>query len=160
MPSLLTGVLLLLPVLLASAGVVQAQIQEAQAEAAATAAGDSGGSDIETTGDIASASIISLDFGEPFAVELNFISQTHIFEGREVEAEADFLNTGNLTLVTDTPGVTVEPIPAATPVPGFGAVGLALLVILVGVSTALLARYRRRRAQTHSARTEERPGPR
>jgi len=101
--------------------------------------------------------VLDLDFGEPFAVEVNFIAQAHVFEGREVEAEADFLNTGMLTLATDTPGVGIQPIPTAAPVPGFGAVGLALLVILVGLSTALLARYRRLRARRHEAASPETP---
>ncbi|MBW2425864.1 MAG: hypothetical protein JRG86_16575 [Deltaproteobacteria bacterium] len=136
MPSLPNAPLCLLAILLASAGVTRAQIQEAQAEVIATAAGDT---------------------VEPFAVEVDFITQAQLFEGREVEAEADFLNTQNPALAIDTPGITIDAIPTAAAVPGFGAVGLALLVILVGVSTSLLARYRRLKDREHEAASPEPP---
>lgn len=63
---------------------------------------------------------------------MQFISQAHIWAGREVEAEAAFLNTGSVSLSTDTPGVTIEAIPAAPPVttPALHDGALALLALL------------------------------
>jgi hypothetical protein len=86
---------------------------------------------------------LSVDFGESFAVEVQFITTAHIFRGGEVSAEADFFNTGSVTLSTDTPGVTIEAAPdLPTPVPAFGGPALITISLLLMASAAIAQRNR------------------
>jgi hypothetical protein len=60
-----------------------------------------------------------------------------IWQGREVDAEADFFNTASVTLSTDTPGVTIEAQQPAL-VPTSGGPGLVALSLLLTASARRL----------------------
>jgi hypothetical protein len=55
-----------------------------------------------------------VEFGETFAVEFELATAAYTFAGFEVDALSDFFNTGNITVATDTPGVTFQMVPEPT----------------------------------------------
>jgi hypothetical protein len=88
---------------------------------------------------------LNLPFGESFAVEVALITTAHIFQGNEVEAEANFFNTANVTLSTDTPGVTIDAVIAAPEVPALGFHGQAVSALFMMACAAQALRTRRLR---------------
>ena len=69
-------------------------------------------------------------FQRPFAIEFELATTAYTFAGFEVEAIADFFNTGSVVVATDTPGITFQIVPEPTSLLLFAAE-----VVIWGVSS-------------------------
>ncbi len=107
--------------------------------------------DVSTT--VSIEDTISVGFGQPFSLEVQFRTDAFIWNGEETEATADFLNTANVVISTDTPDVTIAAAPdPPSPVPALSPTGLGALIGTVGGGGLLATAVRRRAARPSGAR--------